>query len=146
MWYFDINPIPINTLNLYTTILTLLHWFNIDLYVYFRIMLVRRTLPHIGPFAFEYRLPSSFSQGSSSSNLPAPYVRRNASSQNQDPAYNIDLENELPSVFQFPMEIEDIGGTLVVELGIQNSKVCDFDKMFIFWMVINTFIHIKILW
>ena len=87
-------------------------------------MLVRRTLPHIGPFAFEYRLPSSFSQGSSSSNLPAPYVRRNASSQNQDPAYNIDLENELPSVFQFPMEIEDIGGTLVVELGIQNSKVC----------------------
>ena len=99
-------------------------------------MLVRRTLPHIGPFAFEYRLPSSFSQGSSSSNLPAPYVRRNASSQNQDPAYNIDLENELPSVFQFPMEIEDIGGTLVVELGIQNSKVCNFDKMLMFRMVI----------
>ena len=98
-------------------------------------MLVRRTLPHIGPFAFEYRLPSSFSQGSSSSNLPAPYVRRNASSQNQDPAYNIDLENELPSVFQFPMEIEDIGGTLVVELGIQNSKVCNFDKMLMFRMV-----------
>ena len=99
-------------------------------------MLVRRTLPHIGPFAFEYRLPSSFSQGSSSSNLPAPYVRRNASSQNQDPAYNIDLENELPSVFQFPMEIEDIGGTLVVELGIQNSKVCNFDNMLMFRMVI----------
>ena len=99
-------------------------------------MLVRRTLPHIGPFAFEYRLPSSFSQGSSSTNLPAPYVRRNASSQNQDPAYNIDLENELPSVFQFPMEIEDIGGTLVVELGIQNSKVCNFDKMLMFRMVI----------
>ena len=100
-------------------------------------MLVRRTLPHIGPFAFEYRLPSSFSQGSSSSNLPAPYVRRNASSQNQDPAYNIDLENELPSVFQFPMEIEDIGGTLVVELGIQNSKVCNFDKILMFRMVIH---------
>ena len=112
-------------------------------------MLVRRTLPHIGPFAFEYRLPSSFSQGSSSSNLPAPYVRRNASSQNQDPAYNIDLENELPSVFQFPMEIEDIGGTLVVELGIQNSKVCNFDKMLMFRMVIqcklNAFINTKIL-
>ena len=86
-------------------------------------MLVRRTLPHIGPFAFEYRLPSSFPQGSSSSNLPAPYVRRNASSHNQDPAYNVELENEMPSVLQFPMEIEDIGGTLVVELGIQNSKV-----------------------
>ena len=111
-------------------------------------MLVRRTLPHIGPFAFEYRLPSSFSQGSSSSNLPAPYVRRNASSQNQDPAYNIDLENELPSVFQFPMEIEDIGGTLVVELGIQNSKVYNFDKMLMFRMVLpynHTFIHMKIL-
>ena len=100
-------------------------------------MLVRRTLPHIGPFAFEYRLPSSFSQGSSSSNLPAPYVRRNASSQNQDSAYNIDLENELPSVFQFPMEIEDIGGTLVVELGLQNTKVCNFDKMLMFRMVIK---------
>jgi hypothetical protein len=86
-------------------------------------MLVRRTLPHIGPFAFEYRLPTSFSQGASSSNLPEAYVRRNASSQNLDPAYNIEIENDLPSVLQFPMEIEDIGGTLVVELGIQNSKV-----------------------
>ena len=92
-------------------------------------MLVRRTLPHVGPFAFEYRLPSSFSQGISSSNLPSAYVRRNASFHNQDPAYNIELENELPSVLQFPMEIEDIGGTLVVELGIQNSKVIAFSNL-----------------
>ena len=99
---------------------------ELTLLFHFRIMLVRRTLPHIGPFAFEYRLPSSFPQGSSSSNLPPPYVRRNASSHNQDPAYNIELENELPSVLQFPIEIEDIGGSLVVELGIQNSKVCHF--------------------
>ena len=51
------------------------------------------------------------------------YIRRNASSHNQDPAYNVDLENDLASVLQFPVEIEDVGGTLVVELGINNAKV-----------------------
>ena len=35
----------------------------------------------------------------------------------------MDLENDLSSVLQFPVEIEDIGGTLVVELGINNAKV-----------------------
>lgn len=89
----------------------------------YRIKLVRRTLPRLGSFAFEYRLPSAFPLGSSSSNPPKPYVRRNASSLNQEPAYNVELENDLSSILQFPVEIEDIGGTLVVELGINNAKV-----------------------
>ena len=87
----------------------------------YRITLVRRTLP--GAFAFEYRLPSSFAPSSSNVGKPSEYVRRNASSLNQDPAYNVDLENGLASVLQFPVEIEDIGGTLVVELGVNNAKV-----------------------
>ena len=89
-------------------------------YFDYRITLVRRTLP--GAFAFEYRLPSSFAP-SSSSGKPSEYVRSNASSLNQEPAYNVDLENDLASVLQFPVEIEDIGGTLVVELGVNNAKV-----------------------
>ena len=71
------------------------------LFSYFRVSLVRRTLP--GVFSFEYELPT-------------PY---NATETPQ----SLDLENELPSVLQFEIGSSDIGGTLAVELQLDHNKV-----------------------
>ena len=54
---------------------------------------------------FEYHLPQ-FNNGTATSS-----------------ALSLDLENDLPSVLQFPIGINDIGGSLVVELGVNIAKV-----------------------
>ena len=69
----------------------------------FRIRLVRKTLP--GVFMFEYHLPQFNNESATSSPL------------------SLNLENDLPSVLQFPIGINDIGGSLVVELGVNIAKV-----------------------
>ena len=69
-----------------------------------RVTLVRRTLP--GVFSFEYELPT-------------PYNVSRATK----PPKTLDLENELPSVLQFEIGPNDIGGTLSVQLSLDHSKV-----------------------
>ena len=41
----------------------------------------------------------------------------------RDPQHNINLENDLPSVLQFPIQVEDIGGTLSVKMALNNAMV-----------------------
>ena len=43
--------------------------------------------------------------------------------QNMNPPLTLEVENDLPSVLQFPIGINDIGGTLVVELSVNNGRV-----------------------
>ena len=62
---------------------------------------MRRTLP--GVFSFEYELPTPFNVTETPKSL--------------------DLENELPSVLQFDLGPEDIGGTMSVELSLDHTKV-----------------------
>ena len=63
--------------------------------------LVRRTLP--GVFSFEYELPTPYNVTETPKSL--------------------NLENELPSVLQFEIGSNDIGGTLSVELYLDHSRV-----------------------
>ena len=60
-----------------------------------RIRLVRKRLP--GVFEVEYQLPNS----------------------NE----SLTLENDLPSVLQFPVGVTDVGGSLVVELGVNHRRL-----------------------
>ena len=62
---------------------------------------MRRTLP--GIFSFEYELPTPYNV----SETPK----------------SVDLENELPSVLQFEIGPNDIGGTLSVQLQLDHSRV-----------------------
>ena len=62
---------------------------------------MRRTLP--GVFSFEYELPTPYNVTETPKSL--------------------DLENELPSVLQFEIGNNDIGGTLSVELYLDHSRV-----------------------
>ena len=62
---------------------------------------MRRTLP--GVFSFEYELPTPYNVTETPKSL--------------------DLENELPSVLQFEIGTNDIGGTLSVELFLDHSRV-----------------------
>ena len=62
---------------------------------------MRRTLP--GVFSFEYELPTPYNVTETPKSL--------------------DLENELPSVLQFEIGTNDIGGTLSVELYLDHSRV-----------------------
>ncbi len=41
----------------------------------------------------------------------------------RSPPMALTLENDLPSVMQFPVGVSDVGGSLVVELGIDTSRV-----------------------
>ena len=63
--------------------------------------LVRKTLP--GVFSFEYELPTPFNATETPKTL--------------------DLENELPSVLQFEVGPNDIGGTLSVDLFLDHNRV-----------------------
>lgn len=55
--------------------------------------------------------PSPSPSGSSSSSTPAQL--------------SLDLENDLPSVLQFNVGVNDIGGTLVAELAINQGRVSE---------------------
>ena len=74
---------------------------------------MRRTLP--GVFSFEYELPTPYNVTETPKSL--------------------DLENELPSVLQFEIGNNDIGGTLSVELYLdhiyKNTKLSVFEKLFL---------------
>ena len=73
---------------------------------------MRRTLP--GVFSFEYELPTPYNVTETPKSL--------------------DLENELPSVLQFEIGNNDIGGTLSVELYLDHSRVSHL--LFLFTKVI----------
>lgn len=62
---------------------------------------MRRTLP--GVFSFEYELPTPHNVTETPKSL--------------------DLENELPSVLQFEIGTNDIGGSLAVELRLDHNRV-----------------------
>jgi hypothetical protein len=66
-----------------------------------RVTLMRRTLP--GVFSFEYELPTPFNVSETPKTL--------------------DLENELPSVLQFDIGPNDIGGTLEIELQLDHARL-----------------------
>ena len=71
-----------------------------------------------GVFQFEYQLPV----------LPpnvtgGPGSTSSASVKSLNPPLTLELENDLPSILQFPVGINDVGGSLVVELGINNGRV-----------------------
>ena len=74
---------------------------------------MRRTLP--GVFSFEYELPTPYNVTETPKSL--------------------DLENELPSVLQFEIGNNVIGGTLSVELYLdhiyKNTKLSVFEKLFL---------------
>ena len=70
-------------------------------HIYHRVTLVQRTLP--GVFSFEYELPTPYNVTETPKSL--------------------NLENELPSVLQFEIGSNDIGGTLSVELYLDHSRV-----------------------
>ena len=57
---------------------------------------------------FEYQLPQE-----------KVNIFRNASAS----PMSLNLENDVPSVLEFPVGLSDIGGSLVVELGINIGKV-----------------------
>ena len=73
---------------------------------------MRRTLP--GVFSFEYELPTPYNVTETPKSL--------------------DLENELPSVLQFEIGNNDIGGTLSVELYLDHSRASHL--LFLFTKVI----------
>jgi hypothetical protein len=62
---------------------------------------------------FEFQLPQEKIRGFNNNNF------QNSSTS----AMSLDLENDLPSVLQFPVGASDIGGSLVVELGVNIGKV-----------------------
>ena len=97
-----------------------------------RIRLVRKTLP--GVFSYEYHLPSAnivynfynFSSSSGGGAFSNPSI---GAQPPQTPApLSLDLENDLPSVFQFTVGVNDIGGTLVAELAINQGRVSDLER------------------
>ena len=57
------------------------------------------------------RMTSSYSSSASSGSTPA--------------RLSLDLENDLPSVLQFNVGVNDIGGTLVAELAINQGRVSE---------------------
>lgn len=123
------------------------------LFITFRIRLVRKTLP--GVFMFEYQLPTfgtpytnhsggyhsgggnvySSAQSSGSGKMSPSY--RMPMEQNVNPPLTLDVENDLPSVLQFPIGINDIGGTLVVELGVNNGRVREGSHCFVLTQKVN---------
>ena len=105
-----------------------------------RVTLTRRTLP--GPFAFEFQLPPSggVNGGGGGPFHPTPSVHHQGQGHTspwegmasgtwnftrlaRDPQHNVLLENDLPSVLQFPIEVEDIGGTLTVRMALNPAMV-----------------------
>ena len=106
-----------------------------------RVTLTRRTLP--GPFAFEFQLPPSGGVNGGGApfhhSAPTPSVHQgqghtspwegmasgtwNFTRLARDPQHNVLLENDLPSVLQFPIEVEDIGGTLTVRMALNPAMV-----------------------
>ena len=63
--------------------------------------------------------PSPSPSGSSSSSTPAQL--------------SLDLENDLPSVLQFNVGVNDIGGTLVAELAINQGRVSELSSAKLPW-------------